>query len=174
MKYSSRVPEKQAVSARWRSLTHCHLPSNIKPTSHTTSIVEQVADVLRITGSFSSVQRSLDSVNTVALSGIEAIDLLAMRLESVFTVDVTSSDMHLLFETPGGAFDRSRMSNELRSNGVPNHKSNDKTVAATTGVGVGKKVSQGLTEVLLKAKVVLERDLRGPQEVEGESSCVLA
>ena len=174
MRYSSRVPEKQAISARWRSLTHSHLPINIKPTSHTTSIVEQVADVLRITGSFSSVQRSLDCVNTVSLSGIEAIGQLAMRLESAFTVDVTSSDMHLLFETPGGVFDFTRMSNEFRSNGAPNHKSKDKTVAVTTGVGVGKKVSQGHTEVLLKAKVVLERDLRGSQEVEGESSCVLA
>jgi hypothetical protein len=169
------VPEKQAISARWRSLTHSHLPINIKPTSHTTSIVEQVADALRITGSFSSVQRSLDFVNTVAPSGIEAINRLAMRLESAFTVDVTSSDMRLLFEASGSPFDHTRMANGFKSDGPPNHKRKDKTVAATTGVGLGKKVSQGHTEVLLKAKVVLERDLGGSQEGEDESSgCVLA
>ena len=171
MRYSSRVPEKQATSASWRSLTHNHLSST--PSSHSAWIVEHIADILRITGSFSSVQRSLSFVHTVAPHGIEAIDRLAIRLQSLFMVDVTSSDMRLLFETPGSVFDHRRMSNEFEPNGAPNRTGKDK-VAATTEVGIGKKVSRGHTEFLLKAKVVLERDLKGSQEVEGESSRVLA
>lgn len=54
-------------------------------------------------------------MNTVALREIEKIDRLALRLESAFMVEITSSDMSLLFETPHTAFDGARMIDEFGS-----------------------------------------------------------
>ena len=157
-----RIPEGQAISARWRSLTHSHLPQS---PPHSTSIIWWVADVLRITGSFSSSQRSFDFVKTVALRGIETIDRLAVRLESAFMVEVTSSDMSLLFETPYTVFNKARMIDEFGSDGVSTPGRRDK-VAGTAEVGVAKSVcgrrGEGRRmEVLLKPKVVLEKDVTG-------------
>lgn len=92
---------------------------------------------------------------------METIDQLTRRLEFAFMVDVTSSDMYLLFESPRTAFNDVRMAKEFQSKS--SSLQNDK-VAATTEVGVGKSVGgNGVEdlhiEVLLKAKVVLETDL---------------
>jgi hypothetical protein len=130
-----------------------------RPPSHSASIAQGVADVLWITGSFSSPRRSLDFVKTVALKGIETIDRLVLRLESAFI----SSDMSLLFETPRTVFDKTRMTNECGSDEASTPERRDR-VAGTTEVGVGKGVcgkpgESRRVEVLLKAKVVLEKDV---------------
>ena len=78
--------------------------------------------------------------------------------------DITSSDMCLLFETPRTDFDDTRMEREYESGEafIPGRQNK---VAGTTEVGVEKRVSGGRgeglrqTEVLLKAKVLLDRDL---------------
>jgi len=160
VKCDSPIPEGQAISARWRSLTHTHLP---QPLPHPTPIAQRVAEVLCITGSFSSPQHSSDFVKTVAFIGLETIDRLAMRLELAFLVEVASSDMSLLFETPDTAFDNTRMVNEFGSHKDFTPGGWDK-IAGTTEVGVGKSVGGGRgegqrTEVLLKAKVVLEKEV---------------
>ncbi|KAF9650934.1 hypothetical protein BDM02DRAFT_1001325 [Thelephora ganbajun] len=159
---SLSTSEGQAISARWRSLTHSYLS---KPSLDSNSIVQRVADILWITGSFSSPRRSFDFVKTVGLSGIETINRLALRLESVFMVEVASSDMYLLFETPHTVFDSARMTNEFGSDGTST-SGRRRRVAGTTEVGVGKNVGMGRgegqrTEILLKTKVVLERDVAG-------------
>jgi len=155
--------EGQAISARWRSLTHSHLP---KPPLHSTTIVRYVGDVLWITGLFSSCQRSRDFVKEVALKGIETIDRLVLRLEVAFMEEVASSDMSLLFGTPQTTFDETRMINEFEPCEVSTPGRRDK-VAGTTEVGVGKSMCGGRgedrrTEILTKAKVVLEKDLADP------------
>ena len=77
-------------------------------------------------------------------------------------VEVTSSDMILLSEAPDTVFDDARMADEFESDGVTTSERQDR-IAGTTEVGVGKSISEGAgkgpTEILLKTKVVLERDV---------------
>jgi len=82
-------------------------------------------------------------------------------------VDVTSSDMSLLVEDLDTVFDAARMTDEFGSDGpsVPEKKDRDR-VAGTTEVGVMKSVCGRLGEnrrgeILLKPKVVLEKDAVG-------------
>ena len=82
-------------------------------------------------------------------------------------VDVTSSDMRLLFEAPSTSFDDTRMSKEFDRDSSPGGQ--DMKVAGTTEVGVEKIVYERrgegrpgegrCTTVLLKTKVVLEEDV---------------
>ena len=106
---SLHITEGQAISARWRSLTHTHLS---KPPPDSALLVEQLARVLDETGSFSSTQKSLEFVREVALERIEPMIRIAQRLEVAFMVEVTSSDMTLLFEAQDVVFDEARMTNE--------------------------------------------------------------
>ena len=164
---NSRGIEGQAISARWRSLTHSYLP-RLPPKS--ALLVERVAKVLCYTGSFSSFERSLEFVQAIALDAIEAIVRLSLRLESAFMVEVTSSDMSLLFEGPGTVFDDARMTSEFRSSGVSTPGRQDR-IAGTTGVGVRKSVCEGAgkghrTQILLKTTVVLERDVVDSQGID--------
>jgi hypothetical protein len=129
--------------------------------------VERLAKVLNDTGSFSSIQQSLELVRAVALKGIETIIQLAQSLESAFMVDVTSSDISLLFEAPDTVFDEARMIDEFRSGG-PHVPGRQDRIVGTTEVGVGKSVSGGgknrRTQILLKTKVVLRKDVVGDEE----------
>ena len=126
-------------------------------------LVEELANVFDITGSFPSTQQSLEFVQAVALGGIESIIRHALRSESAFRVEVTSSDMALLFETSGAEFDEARMSNDYGSNDARTLGKRDR-IAGTTEVGVGKRICGGpdeshREEILLKTKVVLEKDV---------------
>jgi len=81
-------------------------------------------------------------------------------------VDVISSDMFLLFEAPGTAFDGARMADECKSRGASKHGRRDYRIAGTIEVGVGSSVWGGpgetrRTKILLKPKVVLETDVLG-------------
>ena len=157
---SSHLVEGQAISARWRSLTHSYLS---QPLPDSALLVVQLANVLYETGSFSSAQESLELVKAVALEGIETIIRLALHLESVFMVDVTSSDMFLLSETPGTRFEDARMDDEFGSNCASAPGKCD-MIVGTTEVGVGKSVfgrvgESRRTEILLKTNVVLEKDV---------------
>jgi len=101
----------------------------------------------------------------VALKGIETIDKLALRLKFVFMVEITSSDMSLVFQTPHAVFDKATMTNEFEADNTSTPGRRDR-VAGTTEVGVRKSVCEGpgggrRTEVLLRAKVVLEKDVAG-------------
>ena len=91
-------------------------------------------------------------------------------------VGITSCDMFLLFGTPSTVFDERKMTEEFQD-GPPARRRQDK-VAGTTEVGVwrtvGGRQGQGRrTEILLKARVVLERDVTGV-ETDSASSCILA
>lgn len=127
--------------------------------------MEQLAGVLDETGSFSSTQPSLEFVRNVGLKGIETIIQLAIRLEHAFMVEVTSSDMSLLFEAPDTVFDDTRMANELGSDNAPVPGGLKDKIAGTMEVGVEKRISGGgpgkigRAKILLKTKVVLEKDL---------------
>ena len=140
-------------------MAHSHL---LQPPPHPALLMEELAHVLDHTGSFPSTQQSLDFVRAVALEGIETIIRHAMRSESAFKVDVTSSDMFLIFEAPGTIFDDARMTNEFGSDGAPAPERQDR-IAGTTEVGVGKSVcgagKSRHKEILLKTKVVLEKDI---------------
>ena len=160
----SHITEGQAISARWRTLTHNHIS---RPPPHSALLVEQLAKVFNETGSFSSAQQSLEFVKRVALEEIESIIQLSLRSELAFRVEVMSSDMTLLFEAPGAVFDDTRMTNEFGSDGTPNPEGRDR-IAGTTEVGVLKSVLEPgesrRTLVLLKTKVVLEKDVAEDEE----------
>ena len=159
MIFHLNIAEGQAISARWRLLAHKHL---LQPPPHSRSLVKRLASVLEETGSFSSAERPRELVQSVALQGIETIIKLSVRLESAFMVEVTSSDLSLLFEAPDAMFDDERMIDEFGPGKCPPGRRD--RIAGTTEVGVRKRVSgragKGcVTKVLLKAKVVLERDV---------------
>ena len=123
-----------------------------------------------MTGSFPDIRHSSDFVKTKASKGIATIERLALRLESIFTRDILSCDVCLLYEGPCSVFDARRMTREVESDDVPTPGGQDK-VAGTTEVGLEKSVSLGRgetrrTEILLKTKVVLEKDLVDLQELE--------
>lgn len=164
------MQEEQPISAIWRSLTHNHL---IDPSPNdSTSFTQHVANALWITGSFPSVEDSIGFVKAKASDGIDTIDRLARRLESAFMVDILSCDMCLLIESPCTTFDEKWMTKEVES--YESSRRRDK-VAGTTGVGVWKSVgarqSGGQrTKVLLKTRVILERDVT---DLENTTSCIL-
>ncbi|KAF9783756.1 hypothetical protein BJ322DRAFT_1109605 [Thelephora terrestris] len=142
----------QAISARWRSLAHSNL---VPPSPDSSPLVEQLASTLYETGSFPSPQHSIEFVQAYT-----------------FMVEVVSSDMSLLFEAPGTVFDARRMTSEFGadSGSSPGTRSN---VMGTTEVGVGKSISGGSgdtrrVEILLKTKVVLERDVVGDEGHEAQ------
>lgn len=101
----------------------------------------------------------------MAPEGLETIIRLALRLERAFKVEIASSDMALLFESPGTLFDDARMIDEFGSDdtSIPGKQYR---IAGTMEVGFGKRVSTGTgkgchTRVLLRTKVVLEKDVVG-------------
>ena len=148
-----------------------------KSSSHCVSIANHIADFLSITGSFRPTEKPFDFVKLKASSRIETITKLAMRLERAFMVDITSSDMRLLLEVPS-MFDDRRMSKEFDEDSTPGGQV--MKVVGTTEVGVEKTVYERrgegrpgevrCTTVLLKARVVLEKDVaQDLLEVESET-----
>lgn len=159
MECDSPVPEGRDISARWKSLTQSLLTEEF----HSVSIIRQVADILWLTGSFPSTQHSFDFVKAKASNGIETIGQLVLRLGVISTVDILSSDMCLLFESPCTVFNDARMAKEIGFDGTPTSGERD-IVAGTTELGVERSVCEGQgvgrrMEILLKTKVVLEKDL---------------
>jgi hypothetical protein len=129
-----------------------------------------MADILGITGLFTSHQKRVEFVQAVALEGIETIIRLCLRLELAFMVEVISSNMYLLVAAPDTVFEDARMTNEFGSDGASTPGGRGKVVG-TTEVGVGKRVYGGpgndqREEFLLKIKVVLEQDVVGSRKME--------
>ena len=147
-------------------MTHTYLS---RPPPNPEFLAEELAKEFNNTGTFSSTQDSVKFVRDVALDGIESIVRLSMRLDSVFKVDITSSDMLLLFATRGTAFNDETMTNEYGSDGIPTPGKQDEKgrryrIAGTTEVGVGKSICEGpgksrRTVILLKVNVVLNTDV---------------
>jgi hypothetical protein len=158
--YNLWVPEGREISARQSPLAQSHLS---KQSSHFILITRHIADALWLTGSFPFTQQLSDFVKAKASDGIEVIDQLVLRLESIFMVDITSSDMRLLFEAPGTVFDDMRMAKETGFDRTLTPGGED-VVAGTTEVGVERSVGEGQgedqrAEILLKAKVILKKDI---------------
>ena len=165
-------------------MTHGYLPPS---PAHPALLADELAGVLCETGSFTSREKSHAFVLDVALKGIESIVLFSLKLETAFMVEVTSSDMSVLSVAPGAVFDDAKMINEFESDDTPAPGRGDK-VAGVTEVGVRKSVCRGggrgwQVEILLKARVVLEKDVTGgpsaskqvgPSEVESELDSVLS
>ena len=160
MIFHLRILEGQAICARWRLLAHKYLP---RPPPHSGPVVNLLASLLEQTGSFASTQQSIALVQVVALQEIGEIIQLCLRLETAFMVEVTSSDLSLLFEAPNAVFDGARMTNEFGSD-ISSPLGSRNGIVGTTEVGVGKSTSgragkSRQMKVLLKAKVVLEKDV---------------
>ena len=82
-------------------------------------------------------------------------------------VDVTSSDMSLLYESPDTIFDNAKMTNEFGSDSGFKPGMRER-IAGTTEVGAKKRIWGGpdeaqRVEILLKPKVVLEKDVVGDE-----------
>ena len=157
--FNSHAIEGQAISARWRSLTRRCLS---RPLPSPTLLAEQLANVLDGTGSFLSTQQSVELVEEAVLEEIELIIRLSLLLEFTFKVEITSSNMSLLFETPGTVFNGARMTNDSGFTSGPTPEGLDRIVG-TVEVGLGKTVcgrpdESQRAQILLKTKVVLEKD----------------
>jgi len=131
-------------------------------------ITTKLSELLAKAGSFPSSEESLEFVQTVALGKIESTIRTTQRLESAFMVDVTSSDMSLLYENPDTIFDDAKMTNEFGSDSASRPGMRER-IAGTTEVGVKKRICGGpgetrRAEILLKPKVVLEKDVVGDGE----------
>ena len=129
---------------------------------------KELAELLAEAGSFPSSEESLKFVQTVALGKIESTIRTAQRLEAAFMVDVTSSDMSLLYENPDAEFDDAKMTNEFGSDSASKPGVRER-IAGTTEVGVKKSICGEPSEtrhieILLKPKVVLEKDVAGDEE----------
>ena len=75
--------------------------------------------------------------------------------------------MSLLVKNSGTSFDGTRMTDEFGSNGIPATPGGRDKIAGATELGVGKSVCGGIGEtrrvdILLKTKVVLEKDATSP------------
>ena len=152
----------QAVSARWRSLTYSHLPAASPDTKW---LVDQLANVFNETGSFQSSEQLTKFVQSAALERIEEMVRTAQRLEKVFMVDVTSCDMSLIFNHPGELFEDTKMTNEFGEDSAAK-PGKRRRIAGTTELGVQKSVcikagEPRHMEILLKPRVVLEKDVVG-------------
>ena len=79
-----------------------------------------------------SAQQSIELVQVVALQEIGEIIQLCLHLESAFMVEVTSSDLSLLFEAQNTVFDGASMTNEFGSAPLGSHD----RIVGTTEVGV--------------------------------------
>ena len=157
-----RTIEGQAVSARWRSLTHSHLSA---PPLNAEWLAAQLVGVIGETGSFQSSEELTKFIKTAALERIEEMIKTAHRLEKVFMVDVTSSDMSLIFHYPDALFEDAKMANEFGADSAAKPGEKER-IAGTTEVGVQKSVCKKPgeprhVEILLKPKVVLEKDVVG-------------
>ena len=127
--------------------------------------MKDLAEILTETGSFPSPEESLKFVQTVGLEGIKSMKQTAQRLETAFMVDVTSSDMSLLCGYSGTVFNDAEMTNDFGSDSV-SKPGGQYTIAGTTEVGVKKTIWGGrgeteYVEILLKPKIVLEKDVVG-------------
>lgn len=152
--------EGQVLSAQLRTLARSYLSAG---SSHSASIMRHIADVLWVTGSFPSTQDSFNFVKEKVSDGVETVEKLTLRLVSMFIADVTSSDMCLLFETPGTMYDGARVTKEFEPDQASATGERCRVVG-TAGVGIEKSVFDEQNEsrstvVLLKARVVLEDDL---------------
>jgi hypothetical protein len=70
--------------------------------------VEELANLLDNTGSFSSTRQSLEFVRAVALERMETSIRLSLRLELALVVGVTSGDVSLLFKAADTVFNNAR------------------------------------------------------------------
>ena len=143
-------------------MTHNHLSA---PSLNAEWLADQLAKVLNETGSFQSPEQLTNFVQASARDRIEEMIRTAQRLEKVFMVDVTSCDMSLIFHDSNVLFEDAKMTNEFGADSAaePGKKEG---VAGTTEVGVRKSVCKKPgeprhVEILLKPKVVLERDVVG-------------
>ena len=143
-------------------MTHNHLSA---PSLNAEWLADQLAKVLNETGSFQSPEQLTNFVQASARERIEEMIRTAQRLEKVFMVDVTSCDMSLIFHDSDVLFEDAKMTNEFGADSAaePGKKEG---VAGTTEVGVQKSVCKKPgeprhVEILLKPKVVLERDVVG-------------
>ena len=127
-------------------------------------LMEELARTLNQTGSFLSLQESSKFVRDTALEGIKSMIETTQRLETAFMVDVASSDMSLLYGYPDTVFDEAKMTNEFGSDSACEPGEEGKIVG-TAEVGVKQIIcgrgKTGRAETLLKAKVVLEKDVVG-------------
>ena len=128
-------------------------------------MVDQLANVLGETKSFQSSEQLTKFVQTAALDRIEGIIRTAERLEKVFMVDITSCDMSLIFHYPDVLFEDAKMTNEFGADSAAKPGKQER-IAGTTEMGVRKRVCKKPgeprhVEILLKPKVVLEKDVVG-------------
>lgn len=128
-------------------------------------LADQLAKVLNETKSFESSEQLIKFVRSAALERIQEMIRTAQRLEKVFMVDITSSDMSLMFENPDVLFEGTRMTDEFGGDGAAKPGKRER-IAGTTEVGVQKSVCKKPgeprhVEILLKPKVVLEKDVVG-------------
>ena len=123
-----------------------------------------LARILMITRTFSDFPEAMESVGSSADVDVEAIIEATLQLDDTIKTKIASSDMTVYVVPPGATFDEERMENEFGEGGT-REEGERWTVAGTMEIGLLRK-SGNVEKVLRKPRVILEKDLVGP---EGES-----
>jgi len=116
-----------------------------------------------ITGTFSDFSEAMESVVNSAGTEIMAIIEATLQLDDTIKTKIASCDMSVYVVPPGATFDEERMANEFGEDGTEG-RGERWIVAGTMETGLLQR-SGNVEKVLLRPKVILERDL---VESEGE------
>ena len=132
-----------------------YMPHQELPRSE--EIIDSLAQVLMITRSFSSLSEAIDSVADLAGTEVKGIIEATVELDDIMKTKIASSDTSVYVVSPGTIFDKETMTDEFGRGGE------GQIVAGTTEIGLIRR-SGKVEKVLRKPKVILERDLVGPED----------
>ena len=151
--------EGQTIASRWRTLTRRYVSRQEPPRDE--EIIEDLARILMITGSFSSSSEAVESVGSNARTEVNSIIKATLNLEDIIKTKISSSDIFVYVVPPGATFSEGVMENEFGKDGT---REEGGIVAGTMEIGLFQRMGN-VEKVLQKPRVILERDLPTPESV---------
>jgi len=124
-------------------------------------IINNLALILMITRTCSDFSEAAEFVETSAGTEVNAIVEATLRFDNAIKTKVISSDMSVYVVPPGTAFTGETMVDGSKKEGGEEEEGEHGIVAGTTEIGLLQRMGNVET-VLLKPKVILERDLPEP------------
>ena len=173
------ISEEQAISGRWRALTHAYARKALQSQSDISSslqssIMEVLCHVLVTAGCTADRSIIQDKLQSEFIRGISVIIGLTIRLHQVLGEDITSGDLKVMWIPSGDMFDPVTMEDndgqgKAQDGQGKAQKGKDGRVLCTTGLGLRRSVRTGtkggarswqITD-LRKSKVTLESVTQG-------------
>ena len=126
--------------------------------------MSDLAQILMVTRTFSDFSEAMEFVGSSVETEVKAMIEATLQLDDTIKTKIASSDMTVYVVPPGGIFDERRMGDEFGEDGT-RKEGEHWSVAGTMEIGLLLR-SGGVEKVLLKPRVILEKDLVEPK---GES-----